>query len=71
MGSRTDNRSGERKRRIFLGWWRGGDWTHGRFDRAFPVEKAGILICNREALKGGACERQESEWTRRLSDLPR
>ena len=45
--------------------------THSRLDRAFPVEEAGILICNREALDGEACERQESEWVGWPSDLPR
>ena len=51
----------------FLGCWRGASWTHGRFDCAFPVEETGIVICDRETLKGGTYERQESEWTRRLS----
>ena len=29
---------------FFLGCWRGGGWTHGCFDCAFPVEEAGIII---------------------------
>jgi len=27
-------------------------WTYGRFDRTFPVEETGIVICNRETLSG-------------------
>ena len=63
MGCRTRRGLSDEREGPFGGEGRWeGNWTHGRFDCAFPVEDTGIIICNGETL-GGTCERQVSGWT--------
>jgi len=44
-------------------------WTHGRLDCTFPVEEAGIIICNRETLDGTRRSIKEGERVGLFSEL--